>query len=46
MECTYNGSSIRITENEILLDNTEVAVDLKGTVLKNYDAGIIAETLS
>jgi hypothetical protein len=42
----YNGSSIRITENEILLDNTEVAVDLKGTVLKNYDAGIVAETLS
>lgn len=42
----YNGSSIRITENEILLDNTEVAVDLKGTVLKNYDPGIVAETLS
>ena len=40
----YNGSSVRITENEILLDNTEIAVDLKGTVLKNYDAGIVAET--
>jgi hypothetical protein len=40
----YNGSSVRITENEILLNNTEIAVDLKGTVLKNYDAGIVAET--
>jgi hypothetical protein len=41
----YNGSSIRITENEILLDNTEIATDLKGTVLKNYDVGIVAETV-
>jgi hypothetical protein len=40
----YNGSSIRITENEIFLDDLEIAVDQKGTVLKNYDAGIVAET--
>jgi hypothetical protein len=40
----YNGSSIRITENEIFLDDVEIAVDQKGTVLKNYDAGIVAET--
>src|SRR5919198_192427 len=37
----YNRSPIRITENEILIDNKEVALDLKGTVLKNYDAGIV-----
>jgi hypothetical protein len=40
----YNGSSIRITENEIFLDDLEIAVDQKGTVLKNYDTGIVAET--
>jgi hypothetical protein len=40
----YNGSSIRITENEIFLDDLEIAVDQKGTVLKNYDVGIVAET--
>jgi hypothetical protein len=40
----YNGSSIRITENEIFLDDLEIAVHQKGTVLKNYDAGIVAET--
>jgi hypothetical protein len=40
----YNGSLIRITENEIFLDDLEIAVDQKGTVLKNYEAGIVAET--
>jgi hypothetical protein len=40
----YNGSHIKITENEILVDSTEVAIDLKGTVVKNYDAGIVTET--
>jgi hypothetical protein len=40
----YNGSSIRITENEIFLDDFEIALDQKGTVLKNYDTGIVAET--
>jgi hypothetical protein len=40
----YNRSRIKITENEILVDRREVAIDLKGTVLKNYDAGIVTET--
>jgi hypothetical protein len=40
----YNGSLIRITENEIFLDGLEIAVDQKGTVLKNYEEGIVAET--
>jgi hypothetical protein len=40
----YNRSPIKITENEILLDNEEIAIDLKGTELRNYDVGIIAET--
>ena len=40
----YNRSPIKITENEILVDAKEVAVDLKGTVLKNYEAGIVIET--
>ena len=40
----YNGSSIRITENEVFLDDLEIAIDQKGTVLKNYDVGIVAET--
>ena len=40
----YNRSHIKITENEILVDSTEVAIDLKGTVVKNYDAGIVTET--
>jgi hypothetical protein len=41
----YNRSSIKITENEILLDNDEIAIDLKGTELRNYDVGIVAETI-
>jgi hypothetical protein len=40
----YNRSPIKITEHEILVNNNEIAVDLKGTVLKNYDAGIVTET--
>jgi hypothetical protein len=40
----YNGAPIKITEKEILIDNKEVAIDLKGTVLKNYEIGIAAET--
>jgi hypothetical protein len=40
----YNGSSIRISENEIFLDDLEIAVDQKGTLLKNYEVGIVAET--
>jgi hypothetical protein len=41
----YNRSPIKITENEILFDNEEIAVDLKGTELRNYDVGIVAETI-
>jgi HNH endonuclease len=41
----YNRSPIKITENEILLDNDEIAIDLKGTELRNYDVGIVAETI-
>jgi hypothetical protein len=40
----YNRTPIKITESEILIDNKEVAIDLKGTVLKNYETGISAET--
>jgi len=40
----YNRAPIKITENEILIDNKEVAIELKGTVLKNYETGISAET--
>ena len=40
----YNGAHIKITENEILIDNREVAIELKGTVMKNYETGISAET--
>ena len=41
----YNGSPLRITENEVLLNNDEIAIDLKGTELRNYEVGIAAETL-
>ena len=41
----YNGALIKITENEILIDNREVAIELKGTVMKNYETGISAETI-
>ena len=40
----YNRSPIKITENQILLNDEEIAVDLKGTELRNYEAGIVAET--
>jgi hypothetical protein len=40
----YNRYPIKVTENEILIDYKEVAIDLKGTVLKNYEAGIVTET--
>jgi len=40
----YNGSIIKITYNEILVDNEEIALDLKGTTVKNYDAGIMFQT--
>ncbi len=40
----YNGSLIKITQNEILVDKEEIALDLKGTSMKNYEAGIIFQT--
>lgn len=42
----YNGRPIKITNDQILFDNQEIALDIKGTVLKNYEIGIIAETLN
>ena len=36
----YNGSALKITENEIFLGNDEIATDLKGTELRNYEVGI------
>lgn len=41
----YNQSPIKITENQILLNNEEIAIDLKGTELRNYEVGIVAETV-
>jgi hypothetical protein len=40
----YNSQKIKITQNEVLLDDREVGADIKGTVLTNYDIGIKAET--
>ena len=42
----YNGYPIKITNDQILFDNQEIALDIKGTVLKNYEIGITAETLN
>jgi hypothetical protein len=42
----YNGRPIKITNDQILFDNQEIALDIKGTVLTNYEIGIIAETLN
>ncbi|HYY49818.1 MAG TPA: HNH endonuclease [Nitrososphaeraceae archaeon] len=41
----YNGAHIKITENEISIDNREVAIELKGTVMKNYETGISEGTI-
>ncbi len=40
----YNGSAIRITEDEILLDDTEIAKGLIGTVFRNKEVGVVAES--
>jgi len=40
----YNGSLIQITQTEILVDNEEIALDLKGASMKNYEAGILFQT--
>lgn len=41
----YNSQKIQITQNEVLLDDREIAADIKGTVLTNYDVGIRAESV-
>lgn len=40
----YNGYTLKITENEIFLGDEEIATDLKGTELRNYEVGIDAVT--
>jgi hypothetical protein len=40
----YNSSSIRVTRNEILLDENEIGTEIKNSVLKNYDAAVVAYT--
>jgi hypothetical protein len=40
----YDGSTVRITRNEILLDDSEIGTEHKNSVLKNYDCGIAAHT--
>jgi hypothetical protein len=40
----YNSSPIRVTRNEILLDENEIGTEIKNSVLKNYDAAIVAYT--
>lgn len=40
----YNGSTIKITLHEILVDNGEIALDLKDTTVKNYDVGLTFQT--
>ena len=42
----YNGRPIKITNDQIFFDNQEIALDIKGTVLKNYETGITTETLN
>jgi hypothetical protein len=38
----YNNSQIRVTRNEILLNENEIGVEFKNSVLKNYDVAIAA----
>ena len=40
----YNNHPIRVTRNEILLDENEIGIELKNSVLKNYDVAIAAYT--
>ena len=42
----YNGHPIKITNDQILFDNQEIALDIKGSTLKNYEIGVTAETLN
>jgi len=40
----YNSYPIRVTRNEILLDENEIGTEFKNSVLKNYDVAIVAYT--
>lgn len=40
----YNSQKIQITQNEVLLDDREIGIDIKGTILTNYEVGIRAES--
>jgi hypothetical protein len=40
----YNGVTINVSKEQILLENIEQAIELKGTTLKNYDVGISLQT--
>lgn len=40
----YSGSTIKVTDNGIWVDEREIASDLNGCVLKNYDIAINAQT--
>ncbi|HET7147219.1 MAG TPA: HNH endonuclease signature motif containing protein [Candidatus Nitrosopolaris sp.] len=40
----YNNYSIRITRNEILLNENEIGTEFKNSVLKNYEVAIAAYT--
>lgn len=38
-----DNQKIKITPNEVFLDDREIGIDIKGSVLTNYDVGIRAE---
>lgn len=40
----YNGVTINVSKEQILLGNIEQATELKGTTLKNYDVAISLQT--
>ena len=41
----YNNQKIKITPHEVFLDDREISIDIKGSVLTNYDVGIRAESI-
>jgi hypothetical protein len=40
----YDGHKVKINNDGIWLDDVEIAVDLKGCILKNYESGIDIQT--
>ena len=40
----YNGVSVNVSKEQILLGDIEQGIELKGTTLKNYDAGVSLQT--